>query len=86
MPPWCRNFCRVRGSRRDTVIWLCLLILLVAGVAHVRSSHSQTIPSIVASGPWKKLVWRKNARFQPVQVSSGPLLFILRGVDSATGG
>lgn len=86
MPRCQQNSNRVKGSRLDTAIWLGLLISLVAGGAYVRSSHSQTIPSIVASGPWKKLAWRKNARFQPVQVSSGPLLFILRGVDSATGG
>lgn len=67
-------------SRRDTVVWICLLLSLVAGVVRLRSAEAQTSVAIVADGPWKGLPWQEKPRFQPVQVSQGPLLFI-RGED-----
>lgn len=48
----------------------------MAGIARVRSVDRQAAHSIVPSGPWKNLAWPNSARFRPVQVSSGPLLFI----------
>ena len=58
------------------MVWLCFLLSLVAGFARLRGSDAQAPTSIVADGPWKELPWQGKAHFRPVQVSTGPLLFI----------